>query len=68
MGNLEEAEAVVAQLRTALARAGVTLPSLGLDPVSYAGEDARVLVDLGRCNIETARRMVAALPKEAADR
>lgn len=65
---LQDAEAAVAELRDALARAGVTLPSLRLDPVSCAGADTRVLVELGRCTVETARRMAAALPGEEADR
>ncbi|MGW7370189.1 hypothetical protein ACWGI8_43940 [Streptomyces sp. NPDC054841] len=68
MDHLQDAEAAVAELRGALARAGVILPSLGLDPVSCAGGDPRVLVELGRCTVETARRMAAALPGEATDR
>lgn len=66
--HLQDAEAVVAELRGALAHIGVTLPSLGIDPLSYDGRDTRVLVELGRCNVETARRMAAALPGEETDR
>ncbi|MGW1884898.1 hypothetical protein [Streptomyces sp. NPDC001970] len=62
MDHLQDAEAAVAELRCALARAGVTLPSLGPDPVTCAGRSPRVLVELGRCTVETARRMAAALP------
>ncbi|MFE7772765.1 hypothetical protein ACFU5O_02465 [Streptomyces sp. NPDC057445] len=66
--HLQDAEAAVAELRDALARAGVTLPSLRLDPVSCAGRDPRLLVELGRCTVETARRIATALPGEKADR
>jgi hypothetical protein len=68
MDQRQDAEAAVAQLRAALDRVGVTLPSLGVDPVTWAGNGLGVLVDLGRCNVETARRMAAALPGEATDR
>ncbi|MEU2154226.1 hypothetical protein ABZ532_04240 [Streptomyces sp. NPDC019396] len=59
---LQDAEDAIAELRSALARAGVTLPSLRLDLVSYAsGNGSRVLVELGRCSVETARVMTAVL-------
>ncbi|WP_272597392.1 hypothetical protein [Streptomyces noursei] len=54
-------ETVIAELREALARAGVILPSLGLNPVSYAHRTMPPLVELGRCNTETARRLARAL-------
>ncbi|MCT7351397.1 hypothetical protein N4P33_04330 [Streptomyces sp. 15-116A] len=54
---VEEAEEVVKELRAALAKAGITLPSLGLDPVSLAREAPCPLVELGRCSVETARRL-----------
>ncbi|MET9776900.1 hypothetical protein ABZ023_21975 [Streptomyces sp. NPDC006367] len=57
----EEAEATVKELRAALAEAGITLPSLGLDPVSLAREAPCPLVELGRCSVETARRLAAVL-------
>jgi hypothetical protein len=56
-----EAEETVEELRTELAEAGITLPSLGLDPVSLAREAPCPLIELGRCSVETARRLVAAL-------
>ncbi|WP_316959445.1 hypothetical protein [Streptomyces sp. TRM68367] len=56
---VEEAEDAVKELRTALAQAGITLPSLGLDPVSLARERPCPLVELGRCSVETARRLAA---------
>ncbi|MGW8064815.1 hypothetical protein ACVV2G_21710 [Streptomyces ziwulingensis] len=56
-----EAEDTVKELREALAEAGITLPSLGLDPVSLAREAPCPLVELGRCSVETARRLAAVL-------
>ncbi|MFD6167751.1 hypothetical protein [Streptomyces coeruleorubidus] len=58
---VEEAEDVVKELRAELAKAGITLPSLGLDPVSLAREAPCPLVELGRCSVETARRLAAVL-------
>ncbi|GAA1429439.1 hypothetical protein GCM10009601_44760 [Streptomyces thermospinosisporus] len=54
---VEEAEEVVKELRAVLAKAGIILPSLGLDPVSLAREAPCPLVELGRCSVETARRL-----------
>lgn len=64
MGTVEDAKEAVAELRAALERAGIRLPSLGLDPVTWAAEPPRPLVELGRCTVETARRLAAALPGE----
>ncbi|WP_030419758.1 hypothetical protein [Streptomyces sp. NRRL F-5065] len=58
---VEGAEETVNELRAALAKAGITLPSLGLDPVSLAREAPCPLVELGRCSVETARRLAAVL-------
>ncbi|WP_406729829.1 hypothetical protein WJ438_27655 [Streptomyces sp. GD-15H] len=58
---VEEAEEVVKELRALLAKTGITLPSLGLDPVGLAREAPCPLVDLGRCSVETARRIAAAM-------
>ncbi|MER6165329.1 hypothetical protein [Streptomyces violaceorubidus] len=58
---VEGAEDTVKELRAALAEAGITLPSLGLDPVSLAREAPCPLVELGRCSVETARRLAAVL-------
>ncbi|AXE85772.1 hypothetical protein C1703_12225 [Streptomyces sp. Go-475] len=49
------------ELRAELAKAGIILPSLGLDPVSLAREAPCPLVELGRCTVETARRLAAVL-------
>lgn len=53
------------ELREALRAAGVVLPSLGLDPVSCTGAAPLGLIDLGRCNIATARALAAALRPRA---
>ncbi|WP_426363787.1 hypothetical protein [Streptomyces sp. E-08] len=64
-GALGTAQEAVAELRDALARAGITLPSLGLDVVTLAAEPPRPLVELGCCTVETARLLAAAvLPRE----
>ncbi|MFJ8540421.1 hypothetical protein ACIRFH_00085 [Streptomyces sp. NPDC093586] len=57
----EEAEETLKELRAALAEAGIILPSLGIDPVSLAREAPCPLIELGRCSVETARRLAAAL-------
>ncbi|NBM20789.1 hypothetical protein [Streptomyces sp. GC420] len=57
-----EAEEAVAGLREALGAVGITLPSLWVDPVSSASrEPGPPLVELGRCNVETALRLAAVL-------
>ncbi|KPI05529.1 hypothetical protein OK074_4448 [Actinobacteria bacterium OK074] len=58
---VEEAEETVEELRGALAKAGITLPSLGLDPAWLAGQPPRPLVELGRCSVEVAARLAAVL-------
>ncbi|MFF8598937.1 hypothetical protein ACF065_08500 [Streptomyces sp. NPDC015232] len=53
-------------LRAALAAHGITLPSLGVDPVTLAGTHIRPpLVALGNCTVATARQLTAALRKAA---
>ncbi|KOU60235.1 hypothetical protein ADK57_31330 [Streptomyces sp. MMG1533] len=58
---VEEAEETVKELRAALLAAGITLPSLGLDPVSLAREAPCPLIELGRCSVQTAQRLAAVL-------
>ncbi|MCZ0205296.1 hypothetical protein [Streptomyces achromogenes] len=65
MSGIEEAEEALRELRSALEKAGVVLPSLGLDPVSVVREVPSPLVDLGRCSVQTARRLAAVLAGEA---
>ncbi|MEW2631946.1 hypothetical protein AB0903_09860 [Streptomyces sp. NPDC048389] len=59
--RLRAAEEVVAQLRSGLDTVSVTLPSLRVDVVSLASEAPYPLVDLGRCNLDTALRLAAVL-------
>ncbi|MBW1596488.1 hypothetical protein HPT28_05415 [Streptomyces sp. JJ38] len=57
--EIELAEQVCGELATALRKAGIVLPPLGLDVASCAGEPPSPLVELGRCRPETARALVA---------
>ncbi|MFJ8075571.1 hypothetical protein ACIQ7Q_16925 [Streptomyces sp. NPDC096176] len=59
--RLRTAEEVVAQLRAGLEVVSVTLPSLRVDVVSLAGEAPYPLIDLGRCDLDTALRLAAVL-------
>ncbi|MET9427396.1 MULTISPECIES: hypothetical protein [unclassified Streptomyces] len=59
--RLRAAEEVVDQLRSELRELGVVLPSLTVDPVTASSEAPYPLVDLGRCNLDTAMRLVAVL-------
>ncbi|MFI1678907.1 hypothetical protein [Streptomyces sp. NPDC020607] len=59
--RLRAAEEAVRQLRGGLAEVGVTLPSLRVDPLTAAGDGTLPLVELGRCNLDTALRLAAAL-------
>jgi hypothetical protein len=57
----------VDELRAALAVHGITLPSLRVDPLTYAGAYAPSagLVALGSCNTATVRALTSALRKAA---
>lgn len=59
------AEEAVRQLKGALDRVGVVFPSLGVERVSAAGTYGMPLVDLGRCNLDTALRLAAVLHERA---
>lgn len=59
------AEGAVRELREALDGVGVVFPSLGVDVVSAAGTYGLPLVDLGRCNLDTALRLAAVLHERA---
>ncbi|MFF9401066.1 MULTISPECIES: hypothetical protein [unclassified Streptomyces] len=55
-------DADVRVLRGALAAHGITLPSLGVDPLTLAGGAGQPqLVALGNCNAATARRLADVL-------
>ncbi|MEV0320507.1 hypothetical protein ACIBKX_04325 [Streptomyces sp. NPDC050658] len=58
---VEEAEETMKELRAALARAGITLPSLRIDPTSLAREAPCPLIELGGVRVDTAARLTAAL-------
>lgn len=58
---VEEAEEAVKELRAVLEKAGITLPTLRIDPASLAREAPCPLVELGRCSVETAQRLAAVL-------
>ncbi|MDQ8706979.1 hypothetical protein RCO28_31575 [Streptomyces sp. LHD-70] len=62
---LKEAEAARAELDAALTAVGVTLPSLGVDLIAYTGQPGFALVELGRCNVSTARALAAALRRSS---
>jgi hypothetical protein len=55
--RIRAAEEARDDLRDALTAAGITLPSLGLDPVGLARAEPLPLVELGRCTPELARRI-----------
>lgn len=62
--RLRAVQEVVDQLKAELDALGVTLPSLGVDPLTMAGSGPSYpypLVELGRCNLDTALRLAAAL-------
>lgn len=65
-GRVREAEELVARLRGGFAGVGVVLPSLRIDPLSFAGEEPVALVDLGRCNLATALRLAQVLEGKGA--
>ncbi|WP_175410804.1 hypothetical protein [Streptomyces sp. TRM64462] len=59
--RLRTAEEAVEKLRGELLKVGIVLPSLGIDVVTVASEVPFPLVELGRCNLDTAQRLAAAL-------
>ncbi|MEU9289736.1 hypothetical protein AB0D57_35060 [Streptomyces sp. NPDC048275] len=58
---VEEAEVTVKELRAALTKTGITLPSLRIDPASLAREAPCPRIELGGCSVEVAARLAAAL-------
>ncbi|MER6124264.1 hypothetical protein ABT173_16730 [Streptomyces sp. NPDC001795] len=58
---MRSTEEVVEALRVALERVGIVLPSLCVDPVTGAGAESFALVELGRCNVQTAERLTDVL-------
>lgn len=66
--RVRTAEDAVVRLKEGLAGLGVSLPSLRVDPVSCAGNEPTPLVDLGRCNIDTALRLCEVLAERESGR
>ena len=62
--KLREADDVCRRLRAELAHADVLLPSLRVDLSSCTNSLTEPLLDLGRCNVATAERLIAALMKD----
>ncbi|MER5747304.1 hypothetical protein ACFV97_34605 [Streptomyces sp. NPDC059913] len=61
-GRVRAAEDAVTRLKEGFSNVGITLPSLRIDPVSCAADDSSApLVDLGRCNLDTALRLSTVL-------
>ncbi|MET7797092.1 hypothetical protein ACFTZK_31655 [Streptomyces decoyicus] len=63
--RVRQAEVVMVELQTALRAVGITLPSLCVDPVSCASSVMAPLVELGRCNLDTAQRLADVLAEYA---
>ncbi|MCL7492218.1 hypothetical protein M8I34_12315 [Streptomyces sp. MCA2] len=63
--RVRQAEVVMVELQTALRAVGVILPSLCVDPVSCASSVMAPLVELGRCNLDTAQRLADVLAEYA---
>ncbi|MGW1835717.1 hypothetical protein [Streptomyces sp. NPDC002067] len=61
----DDVDGCCAMLRDALRANGITLPSLDVDLVAFAGTRHMPLVALGRCNGTTALRLAGALFKAA---
>ncbi|MFE6836374.1 MULTISPECIES: hypothetical protein [unclassified Streptomyces] len=64
--RVQAAEEAVRELKEALGGVGVVFPSLDVERVSAAGSYGLPLVDLGRCNLDTALRLAAVLHERAA--
>ncbi|MFG2375910.1 hypothetical protein ACGFY9_31120 [Streptomyces sp. NPDC048504] len=60
-----KATSEVAELQAALKANGIILPSLGLDLPSVVQTYGPPLVELGNCNLDTARALTTALLKAA---
>ncbi|WAL95410.1 hypothetical protein NOO62_13455 [Streptomyces sp. Je 1-369] len=58
---IEQAEDTVKELRAALARVGITLPSLRMDPSSLAREIPCPRIELGGCSVDATARLAAVL-------
>ncbi|WP_433857627.1 hypothetical protein [Streptomyces kronopolitis] len=61
----DEAEVACGELAAVLKETGIVLPSLAVGPVTFGYEPPRSLVELGRCNVETTRKLIAVLQRAA---
>lgn len=59
--KIKEADGALDTLRDSLAEAGITLPSLRVDPSTWSSSTGSAMIDLGPCNSETADRLAALL-------
>ncbi|MBO8194459.1 hypothetical protein ITI46_22750 [Streptomyces oryzae] len=66
-GRSKSVEECIAELSVALRANGLKLPSLGADPVTYAGWQPYPLISLGNCNLDTARALAAVLRAAAGE-
>ncbi|MFJ6697150.1 hypothetical protein ACIQM4_13920 [Streptomyces sp. NPDC091272] len=57
--DIRAAEETILTLRDALTAVGLSLPSLSLDSASCARDVPAPLIDLGRCDVDTAQRLVS---------
>lgn len=60
-GAVEEAETVCEEIRAALGAVGIVLPSLWVESAAYVTGEP--LIELGRCNLSTARMLADVLTK-----
>lgn len=63
--KVRAAEEVANELRAGLREVGITFPSLRIDPVSAGGSEPAPLIDLGRCNLATARQLAYILQRRS---
>jgi hypothetical protein len=63
--KIREAEKVRDELRAALRALGIVLPSVWVESAAYGDEGTHPLIELGRCNLSTARKLIAVLRKGA---
>lgn len=65
--KIREADGALDTLREALSQAGITLPSLRVDPSTWSSSTGSAMIDLGPCNAETAGRLAALLRSAGKD-
>ncbi len=63
--TIRKAERMRDDLSAALRALGIVLPSLSVEPMAYADDNPDPLLDLGRCNRSTARKLLAVLSDRA---